>query len=127
MPIANAQIDTITVTACPADCPEPPPCSGSCTLEPSRGCMTCLCPKASLFKHCSGFGGNKVLRLLRELAKRQTKGCQFVQGYRRHVRRLQQNKATGMDECVPFSYARCDWYLRIVMPRTRAECLQQCF
>jgi len=115
-------IDIVQITACPNTCFPMEQCYGECIGGVKDGCMQCVCPEGSMSEGCVGYPSERDLNLLWALVQRKIIGCQFVNGYRRQI-----DKDKQIDDCVPFSYPRCDFYREVKIPRTKDECYKSCY
>jgi len=112
----------VNVTVCAHNCRAVPGCFGECTpIEKDFGCFECQCPEGSPSSGCSGLQEQDMPRLI-EITRKKTANCEIALGYKRMVK-----TALAIDDCVSFSYPKCDFYRGVIVPKTRAECLKYCY
>ncbi|KHJ40627.1 hypothetical protein D918_09311 [Trichuris suis] len=121
--LTHDEVLLINFTVCAHDCQGVPGCYGDCKpLMKDFGCMECICPKDSLSSGCSGIPPKDLEKLFDKTKNQLQFGCKFKVGYRRQIHKL-----LGIDDCVPFTYPRCTFYSKVVIPSTKVQCLNHCY
>ncbi|KAL1228846.1 hypothetical protein T07_5695 [Trichinella nelsoni] len=117
------EILLVNFTVCAHDCQAAPGCFGNCKpLMKDFGCMECSCPRDSISSGCSGISNKDVIKLYDSDKNQLQPGCQFRVGYRRQI-----HKALNFDDCVPFTYPKCPFYNKVIIPKTKIQCLSHCY
>jgi len=112
----------VSATVCAHNCRAVPGCFGECKpIEKDFGCVECSCPDESPSSGCSGIQAIDYAKLI-NLTRKKTPNCQYVIGYKRVVK-----TSLGIDDCISFSYPKCDFYRGAFIPKTRIECLKYCY
>jgi len=110
------------VTVCAHNCRAVPGCYGECTpIEKDFGCFECQCPEGSPSSGCSGIQEQDMPKLI-DITRKKAQNCEFAVGYKRMVKTAQ-----AIDDCISFSYPKCEFYNGVIIPKTRAECLKYCY